>query len=599
MKPGANIPRPLNKATSREALANIRARSKKDKLPPEAKKLLQTGMAHYKAGDWETAEQYFSQAWSKAPESFAVLTALAQTYAELGVRDKAIELLEKSLTLHGPSETVLAIMGQMATAMSMHDIAEKIWRTILPFNPNEPSYYINLAAALKEQEKLDEALDLLKDTVNLFPENAGIWNSLGVVAQARQNLHEARLFYREAVRLDDKDYRFWSNLASTEEDRNTVLAFTRNALELNPNCHETHMLLANLHFRQGFVAAAWEHWEHRLAPERAKGQNTIFTFDLPRWNGEDLTGKTLLVCGEQGIGDEVFFYKSLDLLVEKAGQLVIAAEPRLVSILSRTYPAAIVEPYETRTIHGHSYRSCEAIEQRLKEGSLKIDYFSPIASTWPHTWGPRRFDIPVHPNGYLKADPTLQQKWSDRISKLGGKLNIGVSWTSQNMATSRVGGYTDVDFLSDIASIDGVNLICLQYGDVEKEVNAFNQHAERPIHYWDDTDLKQDIEANLAIMSNLDFVIGPAIATQMFAMALGVKTLLLARGRPWWGFGTTLEEKELYYAPNLHWIDNHIHDLPYGSPERANYNFWSEARKEVTEFIRSALRSADQLQAKS
>lgn len=587
------VPPPVN------SLGEVTSFKKKEQLPAKAQKLLQKGMVAYKTGGWETAASFFEQAWVLAPESFTVLTALAQTYSEIGVRDKAFELLEKGLAQHGPNETLLAIMGQMAVNMSEHDIAEKVWRMILPFNPDNVSYYVNLASSMINQEKFDDALSLLQETVNMFPDEPLIWNSLGVAAQATERLNEARAFYRQAISLNDKDHRFWSNLASTEEDRNTVLAFSQKALDLNPDCHETHMLLANLNFRQGFVAAAWDHWEHRLVPERAKGQNTIFKFDFPHWEGQCLADKTLLVSGEQGIGDEVFFYKSLEMLSNQAEQLVIAAEPRLVSILRRSFPSAIVEPYETETIYGHSYRGSPAIENRLANSSLEIDYFSPIGSTWPHTWGPRRFDIPTHPNGYLTADPALTAKWRKRLSALGGDLMVGVSWTSQNLKSSRSGGYTNVDFLEKIAAMDRVTLVCLQYGDVETELETFRERTGYRIHSWKDLNLKADIEANLAIMANLDFVIGPATATQMFAMASGAKTLLLARGRPWWTFGTTLDEKELYYAPNLRWIDNHIHELPYGTPEREAYDFWREARDEVQGLLDQALAEKGLLNGKA
>lgn len=565
---------------------------RKGKQTLSAKKLMDRGLSLYKKGQWDQAEQAFSQAWKIEPENFSILAALAQVYGEMGVRNKAIELLEKALSLHGPSETLLGIMGQMATNMSMHDIGEKVWRMILAFNSEEPSYYENLAKALVEQEKFLDAIELLNDAIQRFPTNAGIWNSLGVVAQARQQLGEARVFYREAIRHDDKDYRFWSNLAAIEEDRNTVLAFSRNALELNPDCHETHLLLANLHFRQGFVAAAWDHWEHRLAPSRAQGQNTSFRFDLPSWQGEPLPEKTIMVSGEQGIGDEVFFYKSLRHIYAMAKQLIILAEPRLVTILKRTFPDAMVKPYDTESIHGYSYRGCTEIENLVEKNDIKIDYFSPIASTWPHTWGPRRFDIPTDDVGYLMADPQLVEKWKSRLKKHGGRLNIGISWESQNKAADRIGGYTNVLFWRDIARLDGVNLVCLQYGDVSDDLSQFAAEVGVEILAWKDTNLKQDIEANLAIMSNMDLVVGPATATQMFSLALGVKTLLLARGRPWWSFGTTLDEKQLYYAPNLTWIDNQIHQFDYGTKERETYNFWQDAEKQVRSFVIEKLKES-------
>ncbi len=560
-----------------------------EKLSSAARVHLKSGMEHFNRADWLSAEAELRRAWLLAPKSFGIMVALSKTLTELGERPKAIELLEEALAIHGPNETLLAIMGEMAVNMSLHDVAEKVWRTVLSLNPSEPSYYVNLGAAQIAQEKYDDALAMLNDTVALFPSYPPLWNSLGVVAKAKQMFGEARAFFRQAISLDESDYRFWSNLASVESDRDTVLSFSNKALALNPDCTETHLGLANLHFEQGFVALAWPHWERRMSAERARGQNTQFAFDFPSWQGEDVSDKTLLVCGEQGIGDEVFFAKSLPKIYQQAKQLVLACEPRLVSVFKRLMPEAIVEAYETQTLYGHTYRKCSAIDRMVEEGSIEIDFFCPLASTWPYTWGPRRFDIPVDEGGYLHSDPALKAKWQQRLGQLPGSLKIGVSWESSNKANDRVGGYTDVSFWRDIAALEGVDLICLQYGDVGSQLKEFHAATGRRIHSWDDVDLKQDIEANLAIMDNLDFVVGPATATQMFSMALGPQTLLLARGRPWWHFGTSRDEERLFYAPNLRWIDNRIHQFAYGSKEREAFDFWQDAETQVRAIIHETL----------
>ena len=77
----------------------------------------------------------------------------------------------------------------------------------------------------------------------------------------------------------------------------------------------------------------------------------------------------------------------------------------------------------------------------------------------------------------------------------------------------------------------------LQYGDVDEDVAELKAFfGNRFITFRDQLDLKQDIEGNLALMSYMDLVAGPAISTQSFAMALGKETRILLRGRPWWSF---------------------------------------------------------------
>ncbi|MEX0314465.1 MAG: hypothetical protein AB3N18_09835, partial [Allomuricauda sp.] len=77
------------------------------------------------------------------------------------------------------------------------------------------------------------------------------------------------------------------------------------------------------------------------------------------------------------------------------------------------------------------------------------------------------------------------------------------------------------------------------------------------IHLFTDVDLKQDIETNLAILSCVDFSIGPPTATQAFAMSTGCPVWLFSQGLPWNFFGDQLnlpllaEGSELFLLHDL------------------------------------------------
>ena len=57
------------------------------------------------------------------------------------------------------------------------------------------------------------------------------------------------------------------------------------------------------------------------------------------------------------------------------------------------------------------------------------------------------------------------------------------------------------------------------------------------LHHWDDTDLKNDLEAVAALSKAVDLAVGPASAPGMFSMAVGTPTWWLLPIRPWWSFG--------------------------------------------------------------
>ena len=62
----------------------------------------------------------------------------------------------------------------------------------------------------------------------------------------------------------------------------------------------------------------------------------------PPWGGQPLAGRTILVYGEQGIGDEIMFASCLPDLLEQAGRVIVACESRLVPLFRRSFAPAEV-----------------------------------------------------------------------------------------------------------------------------------------------------------------------------------------------------------------------------------------------------------------
>jgi superkiller protein 3 len=82
-----------------------------------------------------------------------------------------------------------------------------------------------------------EAIRRQREAVELEPQNASFWNSLGMTLGGNRRLAEAERCFREALRLDEKDHRHAFNLGLSlarqgrgEEAR----PFLELALRINP-----------------------------------------------------------------------------------------------------------------------------------------------------------------------------------------------------------------------------------------------------------------------------------------------------------------------------------------------------------------------------
>ncbi len=506
----------------------------------QAKKALEIGRKNIAKSKYEDALPHLMSAWDIVPEDLDLLTLISFCLMTLGVRDKAILVIERALKFHAPTTDLVSMMLTLSLSMRIHDVAVKLGNLLIAMEPNQPKHYVNLATAYSAQDKYDEGIEMLQSVIPMFPDESDLWNVLATQVRARDGAEKSLIFFEEAIRLNPSDYKIYSNLSMSYSqlmDWDKAIEADRKSIELNPESPEPHLGLSTLLFLTGEIEEAWEHYDYRLSATRDNNQTQIYTHAIPEWQGEDLIGKKLFLAAEQGIGDEIMWGNFFRFLEEKADQLIIGCEPRLVSIYERSYPDAIITPFIDVIRQGYRYRSFPKIQGMINNGDITVDYAIPLASAAKFSWFGAS-DVQYFGKPHLTADPSLKEEFSERITAISSKPKIGLAWRSGIKSKKRSHLYGSVEHFSTFKDLaEKVDFINLQYDDCSEELGQFEELYGIKVHDFKDVNLKQDIEANLAIMENCDLVVAGMSAPAMFSMSLGQKTIVMGQADPWWLFG--------------------------------------------------------------
>jgi hypothetical protein len=288
----------------------------------------------------------------------------------------------------------------------------------------------------------------------------------------------------------------------------------RAALRLHPDDPVLHVNLGIALLLAGRFDAGWEEYEWRFRAGAAR----IPPCTQPRWNGEELAGRTLLIRAEQGIGDTIQFCRYVTMAAAR-GPVALEVQPGLRHLV-RDLPARIIEA----------------------GGVLPVfDLWCPLLSL-PPLLG---MQAPAPP--YLTADADRVAAWRDRIGVHGRR--IGIAWQGNPASAAERGRSIPLREFLPLAQIPGVRLISLQ------KHHGLEQFAGVPDGVRIET-LDDDFDAGpdafidtAAVMQCLDMVITSDTSVAHLAGALGRPVWVGLQHVPDWRW--LLEGEDCLWYPTM------------------------------------------------
>lgn len=488
------------------------------KLAPDyAAPLVNLGNVLQLKGRLEDAVESFEKALALDPNLAEAANNLGSALNDLGRHQEAADACAAALKLMPDFGEAHNNLGNALAGLGKSDEAEESYRRALEINPGHATAYFNLGNALADQGQFEDAFDYYQKAAALDGGNAEKHYNLANTALKLDRYDEARESFEKAIDIDPEYLDAHCNLGSALQSLGSMddsIASFRRALALVPKgpanddgeSGDENGENADLHWnlalalallQNGDYAEGWAEYEWRW-------KNPNFTTpakDVPEplWDGGDISGKTLLLHDEQGIGDTMQFIRYAPLAAAKGARVVVECRAGLTRL----------------------FAEMESINQVAERGGdlPAFDCHAPLMSL-PRIFETTLDTVPAE-IPYLSAPEGTPV--DARIHE-GGGLSVGFAWAGSPTHKNDANRSVDPDRFEPLFDVPGTRFFSLQVGGARPGFEALSA-AETVFDLGPDL---SDFADTAAAIQALDLVISVDTAVVHLAGALGRPVWLLA-----------------------------------------------------------------------
>ncbi|MEC5385905.1 tetratricopeptide repeat protein [Uliginosibacterium sp. H3] len=406
-------------------------------------------LSSHQAGQYGKAEQFYQSVLQFAPEYFDALHLMGVLEDERGNGVLAVQYIRKALAInprvphaHVNLGSALRRLGRLDEALDSYDAA-------IAVQPDLALAHFNRGNVLRDMTRLEEAFDSFCEAARLDPDDADARNNCGSMLWKARKYEEALPYFDGALAInpfhfdalinkgstleklerDDEALELYERVLSRQPDHVVAIVNRGSALEGKGFTEEAlqHYLLAQRHapddvsanlnegfcrLKQGDFEVGLEKYEWRWKGPQERGNRQ---FEIPRWNGEDLAGKRILLHAEQGFGDTLQFCRYASLLAQRRANVVLEVPPSLVRLLEKL----------------------DGVERVLAHGAAlpDADFHCPLLSV-PLLVKTRVASIPAE-TPYLYVPDDSYEKWARKIG-ISARRRIGIAWGTTTKDTKKV-----------------------------------------------------------------------------------------------------------------------------------------------------------------
>ena len=547
-------------------------------------------LRHFEAERLVEARRICESLLARSADDVDALNLLSVIASREGRYDAAAGLLERAITLLPREPQLRMNLGNVLRERGRAADAEAAFRSALRLAPGYVEAHYNLVLALSDQgrvadaceqcdrylslqpgvepawelaealrqlEKREEAVHCYRRALRLSPDNAELLSDLGSALGELGQHTQAEALLREAIDRAPLLAQAHNNLGNLFLETNRLdaaLACYRRTLEIEPGYAEAHYHIARVHLRRGELSDALDqlHTACRIKPDLAVAQWMTGLVLLirgeyregfrryewrwleenkaelrrrlgrPHWQGEDIAGRSVLLYSEQGLGDMIQFARFAPLLAARGARVILEC-PAPLARLFRSLPGL-----------AHVIARGESIPP--------YDLCCPLMSL-AH-WLDVTLDSLPAAVPYLQPPTQPAERWHG-LAESGDPLRVGIAWAGNPQFGADARRSVSLAELAPLADLPGLELWSLQKGAGARDA----EQGLRGVRIVDRTAELEDFADTAALMAHLDLVISVDTAVAHLAGALGRAVWLLNRFDSDWRW--LLEREDSPWYPSM------------------------------------------------
>ena len=286
------------------------------------------------------AHRLFAAAVKANPAAPPALSNLGQALHALRRNAEALEYLDRARALAPDDVDILCQHANVLLSLDRPSDALAEFQAVLaqipPHAPRHVEARINCGLAQAALGRPEPALAEFDAALALMPGHPAAHYNRGVALIKLGRYEEAAAANDAALAAEPGHGNAWLNRGKALAQLNRydeAIASYGKVLSLKKDHADAHFnqamaLLTQGQYQRGFAAYEWRWRRTGMPPQKSRGK--------PLWLGEyPLARKTVLLHGEQGLGDTIQFARYVPVLAAAGAKVVLEVQPELKTLMSR------------------------------------------------------------------------------------------------------------------------------------------------------------------------------------------------------------------------------------------------------------------------